>query len=193
MAAPQRGVSRHDLARVPEPVHGYPVLATSVHNRAAEIAAVAVADVYDARRRHRALARIDLLDQERRAGRLDEASYLVGREVERVFEGMSHIAGGGQWLEGDRVDGATSAELMAVFGAERAAAVNAFLAWLVRHLGRWDARLLWMVLGERVSFVDAAAAFGRPGRRGKRYAIDRFSDALATLAEVKAAKGRRLR
>ena len=185
-----RGVSRHDLARVPEPASGYPVLATSVHNRAAEIAAVAIADVYDARRRHRALARIDLLDQERRAGRLDEASYLVGREVERVFEGMSHIAGGGQWLEGDRVDGATSAELMAVFGAERAAAVNAFLAWLVRHLGRWDARLLWMVLGERVSFVDAAAAFGRPGRRGKRYAIDRFSDALATLAEVKAAKGR---
>jgi len=106
----QRGVSRHDLARVPEPVHGYPVLATSVHNRVGNVAIIAVPDTYDARRRHRALARIDLLDQERRAGRLDEASYLVGREVERVFEGMSHIAGGGQWLEGDRVDGATSAE-----------------------------------------------------------------------------------
>src|SRR6476469_11239174 len=99
MATPQRGVSRHDLARVPEPASGYPVLATSVHNRAAEIAAVAVADVFDARRRHRALARIDLLDQERRAGRLDEPSYLVGREVEQIFEGMSHIGGGGQWLE----------------------------------------------------------------------------------------------
>jgi len=182
--------SRYDISRVPEPAQGYPSLPTSLNNTAATLTPVAVVDVYDARRRHRALARIDLLDQERRAGRLDEASYLVGREVEHVFEGMSHVGGGGQWLEGDRVDGATSAELMAVFGAERAAAVNAFLAWLVRHLGRWDARLLWMVLGERVSFVDAAAAFGRPGRRGKRYAIDRFSDALATLAEVKAAKGR---
>ena len=188
-----RGVSRHDLERVPEPVHGFPVLATSVHNRVGNVAIIAVPDTYDARRRVRALARIDLLDQERRAGRLDEASYLVGREVERVFEGMSHVAGGGQWLEGDRVDAATSAELMAVFGAERAAAVNAFLAWVVRHVGRWDARLLWMVLGERMSFVNAAAAFGRGGYRGRRYAMDRFSDALAALAEVKAAKGRRLR
>ena len=64
---------------------------------------------------------------------------------------------------------------------------------VVRHVGRWDARLLWMVLGERMSFVNAAAAFGRGGYRGRRYAMDRFSDALAALAEVKAAKGRRLR
>lgn len=193
MVTPRRGVSRHDLERVPEPVAGFPVLATSVHNRVGNVAIIAVPDVYDARRRVRALARIDLLDQERRAGRLDEASYLVGREVERIFEGMSHIAGGGQWLSGDRVDAATSAELMAVFGAERAAKVNSFLGWLVRHVGRWDARLLWMILGERLTFVQAAAVFGRGGYRGRRYAADRFSDALAALAQVKAAKGRALR
>ena len=55
-----RGVSRHDLERVPEPVHGFPVLATSVHNRVGNVAIIAVPDTYDARRRVRALARIDL-------------------------------------------------------------------------------------------------------------------------------------
>jgi hypothetical protein len=39
----------------------------------------------------------------------------------------------------------------------------------------------------------AAVAAGRLDRRGKRYTIDRFRDALAVLAEAKAAKGRELR
>lgn len=184
------GAGRHDLDRVPEPIGGFPAVPTSLHNTARTLTPVAVVDVFDARRRQRALARIDLLDRERRDRAIDEASYLVGREVERIFEHMTRVSGGGQWCEGDRLDPATQAEVAALLGIERAAAVNAFLGWLVRHVGQRDTLLLWRVLGLRWSFGVTAIAFGRLDRRGKRYTIDRFRDALAVLAEAKAAKGR---
>jgi hypothetical protein len=193
MMARTNGTGRHDIARVPEPIQGYASLPTSVHSRRSEIAAVAVADVYDAQRRVRALARMDLLDRERRSGKISEAAFIVGREVETVFESMHRVSGGGQWLEGDRIDAATSHDIAMVYGMERAAVVNAFLAWLLRHLGKMDARLLWIVLGHRLSLATAAAAFGRRGVRGYRYTVDRFRDALAVLAETKAAKGRDVR
>ena len=50
--------------------------------------------------------------------------------------------------------------------------------------------LLWIILGERKTFAQATQAFGRSGVRGLRYTVDRFRDALATLAEAQAAKGR---
>jgi hypothetical protein len=184
------GAGRHDLARVPELVSGYPALPSSVHNSAANVQPVAIADAYDVRRRVRALARIDLLDRLRREGRVDEAAYLVGREVERVFEQMSRV-GGGRWFEGDRIEGSTAAEIRALLGAERAFAVNSFLAWLVRHVGPKDAYLLWTVLGLRTPFAAIAVAWWpkRRGVRGLRYCIDRFCDALAMLADAKAARG----
>jgi len=184
---------RHDLSRVPEPIGGFPAVPTSVHNTARTLTPVAVVDVFDARRRQRALARIDLLDRERRDGSITEASYLVGREIEKVFEHMTRVSGGGQWCEGDRLDPATQAEVAALLGIERAHAVNAFLGWLVRHVGQRDTKLLWIVLGMRLSFRTAAASFGRQGVRGLRYTVDRFRDALAVLAEAKAARGREVR
>ncbi len=185
---------RHDLARVPDPPSGFSGdIPTSIHNTRRELTPVAVVDVYDERRRQRALARIDLLDRERRDRQIDEASYLVGREVEKVFEQMTRVSGGGQWCEGDRLDPATQAEVAALLGIERAMKVNVFLGWLVRHIGQRDTLLLWRVLGLRWSFGVAAVAAGRLDRRGKRYTIDRFRDALAVLAEAKAAKGRELR
>ena len=193
MSRTEAKVGRHDLARVPEPIGGFPAVPTSKHNTARTLTPVAVVDVFDAQRRHRALARIDLLDRERRQGNIDEAAYLVGREIEKVFEHMTRVSGGGQWCEGDRLDPATQAEVAALLGFERAHAVNAFLGWLVRHVGQRDTRLLWIVLGMRLSFRTAAASFGRQGVRGLRYTVDRFRDALAVLAEAKAAKGREVR
>src|SRR4051794_2272644 len=161
--------SRHDLDRVPNSPGGYATLAISVHNGASTIAPVAVPDVFDARRRVRALARIDLLDRECRAGRFDAAALAAGRDCERVFEHMTRVGGGGQWLEGDRLAPATAADMLAVMGVQRAREVNAYLAWLVRQVGTADTRLLWIVLGGRMSFATAAAAFGRKQRRGLRY------------------------
>lgn len=186
-------VGRHDLARVPEPVAGFPAMPTSEHNGRGEIALVAVTDRFDERRRVRALARFDLLDKQRRSDRLDEAAYQIGREIERVLEPMSHVSGGAQWLSGDRIDGASQAELALVLGVDRARKVNFLLAWITRHVGRQDARILWMTLGCGFSFATAAAAFGRAGVRGQRYVADRFSDALSALADVKAARGRAVR
>lgn len=184
---------RHDIARVPQQAGGYAALPVSRRNTDATIAAVAIADPYDAARRVRASARVDLLDRERRRRFIDEASYLVGREIEAAFEGMGRISGLGQWLAGDRVDAAVAHELAIVLGVERAYAVNALLGFLVRHLGKSDTRLLWLVLGERLPFSLAAAALGRPGVRGLRYTMDRFRDALVVLADAKAARGRELR
>jgi len=186
-------VGRHDVgSRVPEPVTGLPGdMPTSVNNTRSTLAVVAVADPFDQQRRMRALARVDLLDQERRTDRIDEAAFLMGREVERIFEGMSRISGSSQWWQSDHVDAATQAELATIMGLEKAWKVNSFLRWIVRHVGGTDARLLWLILGHRFSFATAAAAlFNRRGVRGLRYARDRFADALTRLAEVKAAHGR---
>lgn len=186
-------VGRHDLARVPEPAAGFSPLPSSKQNTRATIAIVAVPDAYDPQRRVRALARIDLLDRERRSGNIDEASYLVGRTTERVFEHLTRISGGGQWCEGDRLDPATQAQVAAQHGFDKAIKVNAYLGWLCRHLGQRDTRLLWLVLGDRLTIWQVAAAFGRPGRRGFSYTVDRFREALSILAEAKAAKERAVR
>lgn len=186
-------VGRHDIARVPEPIAGFPAMATSVHNGPGKILPVAVPDIFDEPRRVRALARIDLLDKERRTGGLSEAAYQTGREIERKLEPMRHVSGGGQWCDGDRLDGATQAEMAALVGLDRARAVNRLLVWMVRLIGEQDTRLLWIVLGHGCSFATAAAAFKRQGVRGYRYTVDRFRDALTALADAKAAHGRALR
>lgn len=187
------GAGRHDLARVPEPVAGFASLPTSKRNKPATIGIVAVTDAYDEQRRVRALARIDLLDAERRAQYLTEAAYQVGREIEAIFERMIRVSGGGQWSEGDRVDPATAAEVYTLMGIEGAIKVNKFLGWMLRHIGRQDTLLLWRVLGDRLTLQEAALRFGRLDRRGYRYTMDRFRDALTVLAEAKAAKGREAR
>jgi hypothetical protein len=191
--ARSNGAGRHDLTRVPEPIAGFPAMPTSQHNGRREISPVAVVDAYDERRRVRALARIDLLDRECRAGRIDHAALEAGREIEKMFERMARISGVAQWFQTDHVDAASAAELQALVGLERAFAVNAFLGWLVRNVGKRDTRLLWLVLGERFSLALAAAAFQRPGVRGLRYTRDRLADALDTLASAKAARGRAAR
>jgi hypothetical protein len=126
---------------------------------------------------------IDLLDRERRRGRIDEASFLVGRQIERVFEQMHHRArANGQSLDANGINGFAPAELQLVPGLERA----------FEHLGPLDARLLWLVLGNRQSLELAALALWpqRKGVRGLHYTIDRFREALSALAEAKAEKGR---
>ena len=183
---PRLRTERHDLAGASEPRAGYPAPPRSVNNNPP-------VDAYDEHARMRALARIDLLDRERRADRIDEAQYRVGREIEQVLELMARIGGGGQWLEGDRVDGATSAGLQAMLGFDRAVVVNAFLGWMLRHLGLADTRLLWLVLGRGFPLSAAATSFGRQGKRGQHYTADRFRDALGVLAQAKAAKGRAVR
>ena len=189
--ARSNGAGRHDVSKVPDPAAGLPGdMPKSQHNNRHALGIVAISDAYDPQRRVRAVARYDLLDQERRSGKLDEASYLAGREAERTFEAMSRISGGGAWLEGDRIDAASAAELNTLLGIERAYAVNAYLGFLVRHLGRRDTRLLWSILGLRLDFRAIALSERRPGVRGVRYIHDRFAETLATLAEVKAARGR---
>jgi hypothetical protein len=185
-----RSAGRHDLERVPEPAAGYAQLAVSVNNSSATIAAVAVTDPYDRQRQLRALARIDLLDRERRARRISEAQYLAGREVELRFRSLGRIAGGGQWLEGDRVDAATAAQQAVALGFERALAANRFLDWMLRRVGIADTRLLLYVLAEGCPLGAAASRLGRHGRRGMRYTADRFRDALGVLADARAARGR---
>ena len=189
----RNGAGRHDIARVPDPVGGFPGdVPTSVHNTRRQLTPVAVVDVFDQQRRVRALARIDLLDRERRTGKIDEASYQVGREIEAVFEGMNWIGSRTGWLD-DRVDGPSQHEHRTAVGFDRAMKVNALLRWMTRYIGRQDTRLLWQILGCRLSFETAAASFGRRGVRGLRLTIDRFREALACLADAKAARGRAVR
>ena len=77
---------------------------------------------------------------------------------------MHRVSGGGQWLEGDRIDAATSHELAMMYGIERAAVVNAFLRWLLRHLGALDTRLLWIRLGTPAVAADRSGGARTAGR-----------------------------
>lgn len=186
----KKTLGRHDLQGAREPAGGYAIPAESFHNSRTRIAVVAAPDPYDGRQRIRAVARLDLLDNERRHGLLAEGAFQAGREAERLFERGARVGCGGQWREGDRVDAATAHELAIVRGTESAIKVNAYLAWLVRTLGRRDARILSRVLGDRLNFAQCAIAEGKDGTRGAWYVANRFRHALEDLAEAKAAKGK---
>jgi len=194
MAQPKpKTLGRHDLKGASEPASGYAVPPRSLHNSRTRLGFVAVPDAGhnpDGRARVRALARLDLLDQERRHGLIEEAAYLAGRETERIFERGARVGCGGQWRQGDRVDSATAHELSIVRNTESALRVNAYVAWVVRTLGRRDARILSRILGDRLTYEQCAILEGKSGTRGGWYIANRFRDALETLAEAKAAKGR---
>jgi len=193
---PRSGAGRHDLLNVPTPPGGLdqefaarsPAIGQEQFG-SWRLGVVAVPDPYQPERRIRARARFDLLDRERARGFLDEASYLAGREIEATFESMARLRSTFCSMA-DHIDAAAKAELATLCRIDQARTINNFLCFLVRQVGRSDTKLLWYTLGERLPFSVAAAMFGRSGIRGLRYTMDRWRDALTTIANTKAAHGR---
>jgi hypothetical protein len=145
---------------------GYAIPAASLHN--SRIGVVAVRDPLDnptGKLRIRAVARFELLDQERSRDLITEGAFQAGREVERTFERGARIGTGSAWRHGDWVDAAAATDLAIERGAEAAFRVNNYLAWLVHtsagatHVSLEDPRGPPDVFASR----DRRRQEGRPG------------------------------
>jgi hypothetical protein len=140
--------------------------------------------------------RVDVLEDERSHGRISEAAYAVGRITQAVFERARNVAPSCGWKEGDRVDAAWAQEVKIVRALENARMVESYKKRIddaFGPAGKLDARLLERILGDRMSYPQAAALQGKSGERGTSYIATRFRDALEALADAWAAKGREVR
>lgn len=138
--------------------------------------------------------RTDLLELEHAHNRISGPALLAGREMQQMFEQATRVGAGGQWNSGDRVDQCRRKEQQIVKHLETARKIEAHAAWVRRCLGQHniDCRILRDILGDQLSYGASAVRHGKKGDRGARYIAQRFRDALETLANAKAAKGREL-
>jgi hypothetical protein len=128
--------------------------------------------------------RVDILELERSHGRISARAYAVGRIVQAVFERSRGPGAGSQWREGDRVDAEVAKELAIIRAIDNARRVQVYVERIRKAVGRIDANVLQLVLGDRKSYADVAALRGRAGARGANYFASRFRDALEDLAEA---------
>ena len=132
---------------------------------------------------------VDILELERSHGRISEAAYPTGRQLQAVFEKIGAV-GGTNWQGTSRVDVMMQQELRVMTSLDHARFVTATFERMRARLGMIDARLLRRILGERMGFPEAAALQGKAGERGTAYIAGRFRDALEDLAEAWSAKGK---
>ena len=101
----------------------------------------------------------DALESEYAYGRISEAAYRAGRAYQHVLElAGGRPTGGGQWMEGARVDAPRAHEAAIVRGlktAKRALEVEREALPIIGVLG---ANVLRMVLGDRLTIAEVAVA-----------------------------------
>lgn len=136
--------------------------------------------------------RVDLLEYELSHGRLSEAAYRVGRDVQRVFEKATALLGS-SWTGGDRVDAADAHEDAVIWRIELAQELEALRKRIVKAIGMVGYRRLRGHLGEGVTFKQAAESRGQSGELAITFAAKSFRQLLEDLAEEWAAKGVRRR
>ena len=132
--------------------------------------------------------RVDILEQELSHGRLSEAAYRIGRELQGVFERAGRV-GTTNWLGVSRLDPMQAHELRVLGAVITAQEIVKTLTRVRARVGYLDARLLQRVLGERMSFAQCAEVTGKNGERGAGYVGARFREVLEDLAEAWTARG----
>jgi hypothetical protein len=132
---------------------------------------------------------VDILEDERSRHRISEAAYREGRMAQAVFE-RARGPGSSNWQGGSRVDAHTAKELTIIYALDGARRIQDLVHDLRMQLGRIDANLVQRIVGEGKSYAEVAALQGKSGDRGVRYIAARFRDALESLAEARAARGR---
>ncbi len=131
----------------------------------------------------------DILQHELDHDRLSPLAVAVGRALEDIFE-TGRRSGAVSWSE--RVDASRragdrhGAALGAIDAARR---VDIAMSRVSAAVGPIDARLIWLILGERLDYAQAAALNGCDGERSKSYYARRFRDALDALGRTTKATG----
>jgi hypothetical protein len=181
-----RTSDRYNLINAAEPPGG--VVGRAPRSPNAFTALVAVEDpIPDSQGRHgRVLAtvnrRVDILELERSHRRISARAYTVGRIVQAVFERSRGSSASSQWGQGDRVDAEVAKELRIIRSIDNAHRVKEYVDSIRKAVGRIDANILQLVLGDGKTYADVAALRGRDGRQGTGYFAGRFRDALEDLA-----------
>ncbi|GEP07925.1 hypothetical protein [Methylobacterium oxalidis] len=128
--------------------------------------------------------RVDILAQERAAGRIDEAQFLVGRMIQAVFErGSGARLGSGGWGQGGSRDQTIAHELQIIFAIEDAEKVRKFTRRLEDAIGAVGVRFLRAILAEGKTFATYASDRGRGGERAATDVAKRFRWLLESLTE----------
>jgi len=168
---------------------------TAVRRRHTRVAAIP--DPYDIGGR-RLLAtiniRTDILELELAHNRISQAAFLVGREIQSLFEKAATTGAGNQWNSGDRVDQYERKESKIEANFALAKKIESYAATWRRVFGHdnIDCKILRNILGDQMSYGACAVLHGKRGDRGARYIAQRFRDALEALAAAQAARGREL-
>jgi len=171
----------------PAPATG---LATASSSNVATTTA-AVVDPYAPERRLQVTVRrdIDVLEWELSHGRLSEAAYLAGRELQRAYERLPATGGASNWRGGDRIDPLTAQGQhldrlqLAVHN------VRCLEQRAARIIGTAGVAFLALVLRDGRTFAELAELEPRQSQTSIIRAADRFRWLLHALAEGWAAHG----
>lgn len=134
--------------------------------------------------------RTDALEMEYSYGRLSESGYRAGRVYQSVLELSSGSpTGGGQWMEGDRVDAAIAHEVAILYGIDRARLAVDMLTDTAKIVGLLGQRVLELVLVKRLTLEQVSERIAR--RRDKlarSFYAETFRQSLEALAEYWSSK-----
>lgn len=134
--------------------------------------------------------RVSILEDERSHGRISEGAYQAGGSLARVFELASRIGSTSSPHGGSSLTGDQKASRMDERRCEAVDAIRAEEAKARLVVGEIGVRLLRRILGERMSYEDAAAKVGKAGAWGARWVATSFRMYLEAIADSQAAKGR---
>lgn len=135
--------------------------------------------------------KVDALEWEHSHGRLSQAAYLTGRQVQAVLERAYCGRSASNWMGGDRVDAYAVKEMQIITGLEKAETVKAYMEMITRSVGQIGARFLKAVLLEGLSYADLAKARGRDNEAGRSAAASQFRNLLEDLSVDWSAVGAR--
>lgn len=139
--------------------------------------------------RIKAVVRVDLLENELAHERIDEADYLAGRRIERLFEQVRMVKASSLWRTSGRVDNASAPD-PGLRLLERLSKMEQTKREANRIVGEAGLKFLERILAEGLTFAALAEKVGRGGERGTAAVADRFRWLLKELADGWAAKGR---
>ena len=133
----------------------------------------------------------DVLEHEYSRGRISEAGYLAARSYQLVLEkSAGKPSGGGQWVEGDRVDAAAAHEVAIVRSLDSARAATDMVFNALPVVGLLGAKVMRMALVERLTIVQIADELdGRSERMQVIFYAETFRRACEALADHWAGRG----
>ena len=134
----------------------------------------------------------DILENEYSAGRITPAEYVSMRQYGDILERCAgKPTGGGQWLEGSRIDPVLAVQLRIIRGIDNAKEAEKVANDVQRVFGARGGQIVRAALLEPVTLESLAARFcGATNRNCVSYVAITFRQCASDLAAHWAARGR---